>query len=95
MTENKFTPGELTAKVPAGYELKWPHGGHSLLMKTGDHDGPAWKVLCNAHGTLHDAKSAKEAESLGAKAVRATWCKTEILAARRAATAAARAEAAK
>lgn len=71
----KFTHEELAAKVPAGYELTWPHGQHSLLRRIGDGEGAAWLVLDNAHGTTTPAKNAKEGEALGTAARRAEWCR--------------------
>ena len=73
-THEEALPNGTKVKVPNGYELKWPHGGHSLLKKTGEHAGPEWFVLCNAHGTVTAAKNAKEGETLGAKAERVKWC---------------------
>lgn len=63
-------------KVPRGYVVKWQHGGHDLLQKVDPKvEGPAWYAACNAHGDLHEAKTAREAEQVGALKVRATWCK--------------------
>ena len=65
------------AKVPAGYELKWPHGQHSLLKvtDTAPEGSSPWLVLCNSHGTTTKAASAKDAETLGAKGRRPGWCR--------------------
>lgn len=81
----KTTPAKKTAakpaaakayKLPKGYVVKWPHGGHDLLAKADKAGkGPAWYVACNEHGDLHEAKTAREAEQLGAASVRAGWCK--------------------
>jgi hypothetical protein len=70
-------PAKVRAyKVPKGYEVKWQHGGHDLLKKAdAATKGPAWFTACNAHGDLHEAANAKEAEGFGVLKVRATWCK--------------------
>jgi len=69
-------PAPRAYKVPKGYEVKWQHGGHDLLKKAdADAKGPAWYTACNAHGDLHEAANAKEAEGFGVLKVRSTWCK--------------------
>jgi hypothetical protein len=69
-------PAPRAYKVPKGYEVKWQHGGHDLLKKSdAATKGPAWYTACNAHGDLHEAASAKEAEGFGVLKVRSTWCK--------------------
>lgn len=69
-------PAPRAYKVPKGYEVKWQHGGHDLLKKAdADVKGPAWFTACNAHGDLHEAANAKEAEGFGVLKVRSTWCK--------------------
>lgn len=45
------------------------------MAKTTAKEGPARYAACNEHGDLKEAKTAREAESLGALAVRRTWCK--------------------
>jgi len=81
---------ELQPKAPAGYAVLWPHASHSLLKATDQapEGSSPWLVLCNEHGTTTKAGSAREGETLGAKAKRQTWCK-------KCQTAAAKAEAAK
>ena len=71
------TERTIEAKVPAGYELKWPHGQHSLLKVTdaAPEGSSPWLVLCNSHGTTTKAASAKDAETLGAKGRRLGWCR--------------------
>ena len=61
-------------KVPRGYAVTWQHGGHDLLARTTAKEGPAWYTACNEHGDLREAKTAREAEQVGALAQRSTWC---------------------
>jgi hypothetical protein len=72
----KITTEGRAYSVPKGYEVKWQHGGHDLLKKADSAvQGPAWFTACNAHGDLHEAANAKEAEGFGVLKVRSTWCK--------------------
>jgi hypothetical protein len=69
----KLPAEKLTA--PAGYVVKWPHGGYDLLKKTDkDAAGAAWLVRCNYHGTTKEVASAKEGDGLGSNAGRPSWC---------------------
>lgn len=70
------TPAKKRPAVPAGYTIRWPHGAFDLLKRT-DPKGKSspWKVQCIAHGTTHDAKSAKDGDALGTQAGRAAWCR--------------------
>jgi colicin import membrane protein len=67
---------KLGEKLPAGYEIQWPHASHSLVRRAKDAEGegPTWLVLCNEHGRTTPAESAKDGEAKGRKADRAVWC---------------------
>ena len=63
--------------VPAGYEVKYPHRTY-LLVKTGANaDEAASKILvmCRVHGTTVPAKSITDADAIGARPNRPSWCK--------------------
>lgn len=55
------------------FQVRWPKAGADLLQRI-QGEGAAWRVRCNAHGSTVDAKNVKEADVLGRKAQRVTWC---------------------
>jgi hypothetical protein len=64
-------------KIPAGYMLRWPHGGYDLYKKTdaAAEDGAAWYTVCNLHGDALVVGSAKEGDIKSTRAARPEWCK--------------------
>lgn len=61
--------------LPAGYAVRWPHGGYDTLKKIDSKvEGPAWQITCNDHGEMTEIKTVKDGDALGRKADRATWC---------------------
>jgi hypothetical protein len=67
--------GVALPKPNAGYTVRWPHASYDLAKRSEGTTGPAWLVLCNAHGTTTGADSAKEGDALGGKLGRPAWCK--------------------
>lgn len=69
------TTERVSPILPAGYTVRWPHGGYDLARKMDRNiEGPAWLVVCNAHGVTHNAENAKEGDTLGSAAERSNWC---------------------
>lgn len=62
--------------VPAGYAVQWPHKSFDLLKRTGQVTGPAWHVVCNAHGQFlpGGVTSGPAGDKAGSAAGRKLWC---------------------
>lgn len=69
-------PAKAAYRVPAGYSLRWPHGSYDLLKKDDKAvEGPAWWVVCTAHGEMTEVKNARDGDVKGRKSDLPLWCK--------------------
>lgn len=62
---------------PPGYALRWADQDRPfdlLIRQAWMAYGPPWLVRCNAHNTTHQAQSTAEADQLGTREGRLTWC---------------------
>lgn len=62
-------------KLPDGYKVRWVHKAFDLAKKEDKAvEGAPWLVICNLHGSIHDAANASQGDSLGSLKGRQGWC---------------------